>query len=141
MLAASAAFRSAPNATAAADIVGAMLTRWHYIALGAPLILFALELSRVRRVVLVVLFAAILLAALQAFVDLRIRSIRRTSLTPMSELSREDPIRRRFGMLHGVSMMLLVLQTAAATAVVLSKAKEEPRAEAPAEIQTGGGGP
>ena len=121
MLAASAAFRAAPNPTAAADVVGALLARWHYIALGAPLILFALELRQVRRVVLVVLFAGILLAAAQAFVDLRIRAIRRMSLTPISELHRQDPIRRRFGMLHGVSMLLLVLQTVAAATVVASK--------------------
>jgi len=121
MIAASAAFRAAPNPTTAADVVGALLARWHYIALGAPLILFALELRHVRRLVLVVLFAGILLAAAQAFVDLRIRSIRRMSLTPISELHRQDPIRRRFGMLHGVSMLLLVLQTVAAATVVASK--------------------
>ena len=121
MLAASAAFRASPNANTAADVVGAMLARWHYIALGAPLILFALELRHVRRVVLIVLFVAILLAAAQAFVDLRIRAIRRTSLTPISELRRDDPVRRQFGMLHGVSMLLLVLQTAAAAGVVLSR--------------------
>jgi len=129
MLAASAAFRSAPNATAAADVVGALLARWHYIALGAPLILFALELRHARRVALIVLFAALLFAAAQAFVDLRIRAIRRTSLTPISELSREDPVRRRFGMLHGVSMLLLVLQTVAAAAVVASRKEGAPVSE------------
>jgi len=121
MIAASAAFRAAPNATTAADVVGAMLARWHYIALGAPLILFALELRHVRKLVLIVLFVAIVLAALQAFTDLRIRSMRMNSLTPISELRRDDPVRKRFGMLHGVSMLLLVLQTAAAIAVVASR--------------------
>ena len=125
MLAASAAFRAAPDATAAADVVGAMLTRWHYIALGAPLILFALELRRARQLVLIVLFAAIVLATLQGLADLRIRSIRRMSLTPISELDRQDPVRRRFGALHGLSMMLLVLQTAAAITVVASKPRED----------------
>lgn len=125
MLAASAAFRAAPNATAAADVVGAMLARWHYIALGAPLILFALELRRAHRLMLIVLFIAIVLAALQVFADLRIRSIRMTSSVPISELDRGDPVRRRFGMLHGVSMMLLVLQTAAAVTVVAAKEREE----------------
>ena len=125
MLAASATFRAAPTPHSAADIVGALLTRWHYIALGAPLLLFVLELRNVRRAVLIVLFVAILLAAAQVFVDLRIRSIRRDSITPISELDRSDPIRRKFGALHGVSMLLLVLQTIAAATVVASKPRKE----------------
>ena len=127
MLAASAAFRSAPNATAAADVVGAMLARWHYIALGAPLALFALELRHARRFTLIVLFIAILLAAAQAFVDLRIRAIRTSSATPISELDRSDPVRRKFGALHGVSMMLLLLETVAAVTVVAAKPREGER--------------
>jgi MbtH protein len=125
MLAASAAFRAAPNATAAADVVGAMLARWHYIAIGAPLLLFALELRRVRRFVLVLLFAAIAIAAAQALVDLRIRAIRETSPVPISALDSGDPIRRRFGALHGFSMMLLLAQAIAAAAVVMSKKDKE----------------
>ncbi len=128
MLAASAAFRSAPNATAAADVVGAMLARWHYIAIGAPLLLFALELRRARRLVIVILFAAILLAAAQALVDLRIRAIRFASPVPISALHPDDRLRRRFGALHGFSMMLLVAQAVAAAAVVLSRNPEEERA-------------
>src|SRR5688572_10359756 len=118
MVAASAAFRASPNSTVAADVVGAMLGRWHYIALAAPLTLFALELRHARRVVLTVLFAAIVIAAAQAFVDLRIRSIRVSSPIPMSELPKEDPLRRRFGALHGISMMLLLAQAIAAAVVV-----------------------
>lgn len=118
MLAASAAFKSAPNATAAADIVGAMLARWHYIALAAPLALFALELRHARRWVLVVIFVALLLAAAQAFVDLKIRTIRASSRVSISELDRSDPVRKRFGALHGVSMLLLVLQAISAAVVV-----------------------
>ena len=118
MLAASAAFRTAPNSTAAADVVGAMLARWHYIALAAPLALFALELRHARRWVLVVIFIALLLAAAQAFVDLKIRSIRASSPASISELDRSDPVRKRFGALHGVSMLLLVLQLVTAAVVV-----------------------
>ena len=118
MLAASAAFRAAPTATAAADVVGAMLARWHYIALAAPLALFALELRGARKFVLIVLFAGILLAAAQAFVDVRIRTIRNSSVTPISELSQEDPVRKQFGALHGVSMLLLLLQAITAAVVV-----------------------
>ncbi|HEV3485079.1 MAG TPA: hypothetical protein VG106_06710 [Vicinamibacterales bacterium] len=123
MLAAAAAFRAAPNATVAADVVGAMLARWHYIALGAPLVLFALALRRARKLVLIVLFAGVMLAAVQAFVDLRIRTIRFSAPAPVSSLPREHPVRRRFGALHGMSMMLLVAQTIAA-AVAVAAAKE-----------------
>ena len=118
MLAASAAFRSSPNSTVAADVVGSMLSRWHYIALAAPLALFALELRHARKLVLIVLFATIVIAAAQTFVDLRIRSIRTSSPIPISELPKEDPIRRRFGALHGFSMMLLLAQAIAAAVVV-----------------------
>ena len=125
MLAASAAFRAAPNATAAADVVGAMLARWHYIALAAPLALFAIELRHARRFVLIVLFAALLLAAVQGFVDLRIRSMRMASPVSISSLDRDDPVRKRFGALHGISMLLLLLQMLSAAAVVAAREKRE----------------
>ena len=121
MLAASAAFRTAPSPTAAADVVGAMLSRWHYIALAAPIALFFIELMRVRKLVIIVTFAALLLAATQAVVDLRIRQIRMGSSVAISSLDREDPVRRRFGALHGVSMMLLLAQAVGAAIVVGSR--------------------
>ena len=123
MLAASAAFRAAPNPTAAADVVGAMLTRWHYIALAAPLILFGLELRNARKLALIVLFATIVLAALQVFVDLRIRTIRNTSPVSISDLDRSDPLRRKFGALHGASMMLLLAQAIGAAVFVTTAPK------------------
>ena len=118
MLAASAAFRVSPNPTVAADVVGAMLSRWHYIALAAPIALFFIELTRMRRLVIVVAFAALLLAATQEVVDLRIRQIRLSSRIPISSLDPADPLRRRFGALHGASMMLLLVQAIAAGVVV-----------------------
>jgi MbtH protein len=129
MLAASAAFRAAPNATAAADVVGAMLARWHYIALAAPLALFALMLRHARRFVLVVLFAALMLAAAQVFVDLRIRAIRMSSPVSISSLDRNHPVRKRFGALHGVSMLLLLVQALAAAVVVAARERGEPMSD------------
>ncbi len=114
ILAAQAAFRAAPNSTVAAAVVGAMLSRWHYIALAAPLALLALEWRRARTAVLIIIFAGVVFAAAQAMVDLRIRSIRMSSAIPMSELSRQDPVRRQFGRLHGLSMLLLLMQVIAA---------------------------
>ena len=129
MLSASAAFRAAGNTSIAADVVGSMLTRWHYIALAAPLLLFALEFRRGRPLILIVLFVAIVFAAGQSFVDLRIRSIRRESPVSISELDRSDPVRRQFGALHGLSMALLLAQTLIAATIVLSRPSE--RKEAP----------
>ena len=125
MLAASAAFRAAPTPPVAAEVVGAMLTRWHYIALAAPLILFALELRRVRPLVLALLFAAIILASLQGFADVRIRAIRYSSDVPVSYLPRTHPLRRQFGILHGISSGLLLLQMLAAAGVVMARAPRE----------------
>jgi hypothetical protein len=129
MLAASAAFKAAPNPTAAADVVGAMLTRWHYIALAGPLLLFVLEVRRARRLVLIVLFLAVTIAAAQGFVDLRIRQIRWSSPVAISSLPAGHPTRRTFGALHGASMSLLVLQAIAAAIVVAKGEKENARME------------
>jgi hypothetical protein len=125
MLAASAAFRIAPNPTVAADVVGAMLARWHYIALAAPSVLFLLESARLRRGVIITIFIALMLAASQTVIDLRIREIRFNTPIPISSLDPGDPVRRRFGMLHGISMMLLLAQALAAAVVVVAKEKRE----------------
>ena len=53
--------------------------------------------------------------------DTRIRMIRGSSLVPISSLSSDDPVRRQFGMLHGMSSMLLIGQVVAAAAVVASR--------------------
>jgi hypothetical protein len=129
MLSASAAFRAAGNTSVAADVVGALLTRWHYIALAAPLVLFAFELRSARPMIVIVLFVAIVLAATQSFVDLRIRSIRQSSPVAISSLEPTDPLRRRFGALHGVSMMLLVAQTIIAGTMVLAVRQKAPKTE------------
>ena len=131
-VAAPSAFRAAPNSTIAADVVGAMLSKWHYIALAAPLALLILDWKRARVMILGIVFVAILFAAMQAFVDLRIRAIRAASPVPIGELSRQDPVRRQFGMLHGLSSMLLLAQViAAAAALAVDKeAYKSSRAEA-----------
>ena len=114
VLATQAAFRAASSPTAAATFVGALLGRWHYIALAAPIALLALEWRRARTTILIIIFAGVVFAAAQVMVDLRIRSIRASSAVPISELSRQDPIRRQFGRLHGISTMLLLAQIAMA---------------------------
>ena len=129
-MAATAAFRAASNPTEAANVVGAMLTRWHYLALLAPLALMILEWRRARARMQLVLFAAIVLAALEALADTRIRIMRNDSVVPISSLSPDDPVRRRFGILHGVSSLLLVAQVVTAGAAVVLSDGEGGRAEA-----------
>src|SRR5205085_12014933 len=90
MLTASAAFNAASNTTDAANIDGAVLTRWHYIALLAPLLLMFLEWRRSRPVMLVILFIAVLLASFQALLDTRIRMMRADSIVPISSLPHDD---------------------------------------------------
>ncbi|HXH92607.1 MAG TPA: hypothetical protein VNN25_13580 [Thermoanaerobaculia bacterium] len=114
ILTAAAAFAAASNATDAANVVGAVLTRWHYIALFAPLLLLLLEWRRSRPVMLILLFIAILLASSQALLDTRIRMMRLDSLVPISSLSPDDPLRRHFGFLHGMSSLFLIGQVIAA---------------------------
>jgi hypothetical protein len=121
LLAASAAFGAAGNTTDAANVVGAILTRWHYIALFAPLLLLFLEWRRSRPAMLVILFVAILLASFQALLDTRIRMIRLNSFVPISSLSPDDPVRRHFGFLHGMSSLFLVGQVIAAGAAVATR--------------------
>lgn len=138
LIAAHAAFRTATSPTAAAALVGALLTRWHYIALAAPIILLALEWRRARTAVLMIIFAGVVFAAAQAMVDLRIRQIRTSSPTPISELSRRDPVRRSFGMLHGISTILLFAQiVTAAAALAVDREAYEKRSSAPLQPREG----
>lgn len=104
MLAATAAFRV--NPASAPDFVGAMLTRWHYIALAAPLLLIALEWRRLRTLVITIVFAAIVFAAVEALLDIRIHAMRMTGE------------RHGLMLLHGISMTLLLGQVIAAAGAV-----------------------
>jgi hypothetical protein len=96
-----------------------MLAAWHYIALVLPLLLLALEWRRARAVVMTILSVAILIAALQVVTDLRIRAIRASSPVPITELARSNPVRRRFGLLHGISSLLLLAQVFFAAGAVI----------------------
>lgn len=121
MLTASAAFNAASNTTDAANVVGAVLTRWHYIALFAPLVLMFLEWRRSRPAMLVILFIAIILASFQALLDTRIRVMRADSIVPISSLPHDDVVRRQFGILHGLSSLFLLGQVIAAGTAVATR--------------------
>jgi len=119
LLSAPAIFAAAGSPSAAADAVGAILSRWHYIALLAPAILLLLEWRRTRTHIIAVLFAAVLLAAVQVVTDMRIRQIRSSSPVPISSLRLTDPVRHRFGVLHGASALLLIAETLGAAAFLV----------------------
>jgi hypothetical protein len=116
LVSAPAAFSGSPDRTTAANVVGIMLSRWHYLALILPLLLLAVEWRRdfASSVRLIVLVGAIVLASSQIATDLRIRHVRTTSIVPISELAPEHPTRRRFGRLHGLSSLLMLSQILAA---------------------------
>lgn len=121
-VAAPAAFRGAGGPSAAADVVGLMLTRWHYIALVVPVILLLLNLRRGRSLVVALLTLVIFFAAMQGMVDLRARALRVSSVVPISSLEPAHPVRRQFGRLHGFSMMLLAAQIVGGMAIVAAGA-------------------
>lgn len=125
LIAASAAFRAASSPTEAADVVGALLTRWHYISLFAPLILMLMEWRRSRPAMLLALFLSIVLASGGAILDTRIRALRIESAVPMSDRSPEDPMRRRFGMMHGLSSSILLLELLLAGTVIAIDREQE----------------
>lgn len=95
-----------------------MLTQWHAIGLVLPLLLLVLVWGRGRRSISVLIVAAVSFAAVEIGVDLQIQTIRERSLVAISSLPRESEVRRRFGLLHGISSLLLLGQLAAAAATV-----------------------
>ena len=123
-IAAPAAFSASPTPVAAADVVGAMLSRWHYLEILAPVILLLIELRRARPLQAVratLLALAILLGSIQIGLDLHIRTIRAGAPIPISLLSRDHPTRRRFGFFHGLSSLAMLLQVVAAAGVVAAE--------------------
>lgn len=123
LVAAPAAFGMAPSREVAGNVVGAMLARWHVVALATPFALLLIEWKRYdleRTFRVVILAAALLFASAQVGVDLRVRAMRVDSATSISQLPPNHPTRVAFGRLHGVSMLLMVFQVLCAAAAVTS---------------------
>lgn len=123
-----AAFAGSPDRTTAGTIAGLMLSRWHYVSLLAPAILLGLEwrdgLRRNLRMLL--LAAAIVGAAAQVGVDMKLRAIRNSQPGGMSLLAPDDPTRRLFGALHGVSALLFGVQLLCGLGVLVSASRDQP---------------
>ena len=129
-VAAPAAFRHSSRSTAA-EIVGAMLQVWHYMAIVVPLVLLVGELRRrngSRSGAILLLTGILLFASIEIAVDLRLHSIRRDLAVPMDSLSLSHPIRARFGRLHGISSSLLLLQLLAGIGLLAYEQRESPHA-------------
>jgi hypothetical protein len=110
-----AAFRNAGDPTRAAEAVGAMLRPWHWLAILVPLVVLMIPSVAARRTLrIAVLVFGLVFAVAQTAIDARIHAIRRSSPIAISSLERTDPVRRRFGVLHGASSMLMLLEVASA---------------------------
>ena len=90
------------------NVIGAVLTRWHYIALIAPVGLLLLEWRRQRGRIIVLLFIAIVVATMESAVDARLSALRRETFVRT----------RQFAVLHGVSSLSLLVDIVAAAAVI-----------------------
>lgn len=119
LVAAPAAFSAAASPEAAARVVGEMLSRWHWIAVLAPLVVLLAPTFR-RRWPLALVVVAVVLANSQWMVDNRIQEVRASVEGSVSNLDKDDPVRRRFGALHGVSMTLLLGQLLCGAGVIAS---------------------
>ena len=140
-VAAPAAFRGSPTRTAAADVVGLMLSRWHYIALLIPAALIIVEWKRgfPRDVRWALLVTALFLAAAESVVDLRIRAIRMRSAVPISQLEPSNPMRRQFGILHGLSTVLAGANVLAGIILLMRRdADRHEREQEPPAVHAGG---
>lgn len=126
IMVAPAVFRTAGDPSTAADIVGAMLARWHYIALAAPLLLLAIEWRRERPFVMAIIFAAVVMAGAEGVIDVRIRQMRQSTSIPISSLAPSDPLRQRFGAMHGISTLLLLAQVVAAAVTIVADSDTKP---------------
>lgn len=121
-VAAPAAFSAASTRDSAATIVGTMLSRWHWIAVLAPLVMLLSGRFR-RKWPLVLIVVAVVLANAQWLVDNRIQDLRASVEGSISELDETDSVRRRFGALHGVSMTLMLGQLLCGTGVLVGSSQ------------------
>ncbi len=123
-IAAPAAFSAAGEPGTAAAVVGAMLSKWHWLSVIGPLLVLLSRRFRWKWP-LALIVAAVVLANAQWMVDNRIHDVRASIAGSISDLDRSDPVRRHFGALHGVSMTLLLGQLLCGVAVVATEREPE----------------
>jgi len=113
-LATSAVFRRAPDRKVAGDLAGAILGRTGLARnLAVGLLLVAIAIGARGGAVAAGIGCAVL-QALAIGADLSTRKTRQDAGGSIDALPPGDPLRRRFAALHGVAMLVLLLQVLAA---------------------------
>lgn len=116
----------------AARAVGRMLPRLDILTITLTGLAAAL-LVRKSWPMRLLLVGIILAAALSEFwVTPAVAAMREQAGAPISSLSKEDPLRKRFGMLHGLSSSLLVLRILLGVATLVLAGRRQPASDADA---------
>lgn len=119
LLATRAIFARAGSRALAGSISGEALLRFQLLRGLAAVLLGAAALLGARSLATVLGLGCILLQLASSPVDSRLRKLR-TDLGGSTEgLADDDPRRKQFGVLHGVSVLLLLAQIALAAAALL----------------------
>jgi hypothetical protein len=109
-LATSAVFQRAPDRKVAGDLAGAILARTGLARSVAVALLVIAVLLGARGGAVDLGIGCAVLQALAVGADLETRKTRRAAGGSIDALPPGDPLRRRFAALHGVAMLVLLLQ-------------------------------
>jgi hypothetical protein len=116
LLATSAVFARAPERKLAGDLAGAILLRTGIVRSLMALVLLSAIVLGAAGPSIALGVACVLLQIAAVAADLLTRRARRAASGSIDTLPTGDPRRRRFAALHGVAMLLLLLQVVAAGA-------------------------
>jgi len=109
-LATSAVFARAESRKVAGDLAGAILRRTNALRAIAAICFLVATILGARGPATWLGGACVVLQLVAVPVDVATRKIRRSVGGSLDALEAGDPLRRRFGALHGVAMLLLLLQ-------------------------------
>ncbi|MFL5291635.1 MAG: hypothetical protein ACJ79U_08965 [Myxococcales bacterium] len=119
LLATSAVFARTPDRKLAGDLAGAILSRTGTVRSLMVVLLLAAVILGTRGAPTALGAACAVVQVLSLGADVLTRRVRRAAGGTIDALPPGDPRRRRFAALHGVAMLLLLLQVLAAGAGLL----------------------
>ncbi len=119
LLATSALFARAGSRKLAGDLAGAILARTNAMRSVAALVFGLAALLGAGGIATWLGGACLLIQAAAIPVDAAARKVRRELGGDVDALQPDDPRRRRFGALHGLSMLLLLLQVLLSAAALI----------------------